>query len=205
MGVTDDQILRVTGKMLGVNGQQVQNVYHLLTQFASEQDAEDVGNAVGGWLNTAWDHIYNSVHSDVTPETFLVQVVEWVTDHWEVIENVGEFAWVLSNAFAGATDPLPDGVAALLKFPTAYPRHIGRKFVYGLVEGANQAGEVLAGTLANLASMATDLLADAIIDGSNSLKPGLISIATGNFYPFVSAVADAAWSYQRRRKAGVGI
>jgi hypothetical protein len=205
MAVTDGSVLRVTAKMEGVNGQEIQNVFHLRANFAAPQESTAVANAIGGWLNTAFEGIRATISPSVTTKTFSVQIVVWNAGKWQVVEDVGEFTWTMSNPFSGTGDLAADGVAALLKFPTLHPRHIGRKFIYGLVEGAIANSSLHSTVVAGFAGMAADLLADAVIDGSNTLKNGVIDAINGVFLTFTSAVSDTVLAYQRRRKQGVGI
>lgn len=205
MSVPNDAVLRVTTKMTGVNGQLIENVYHLHTFFQSPQDEADVANAIGGWLNTAFDYIYTNISENVLPQSFLVQIVEFLNGQWTVTGTVGDFTWVLTHAFSSASDALSDGAAALIRFPTSVPKHVGRKFLYGLTENMAGNSQIVSGVVTNLANWAATILSNPVIDGLNYMHSGIVNGKADQFLQFASAVAEAVIAYQRRRKQGVGV
>jgi hypothetical protein len=109
---------------------------------------------------------------------------------------------------ASIGDPLPSGVAALIRAKTYVSKVEGKKYLPGLSELSQTAGLWVAGVLSDLALVAVQWISgfDDLSDSTSHWYPGVWSLKTLDFQSFApDAVIPDVPAYQRRRKQGVGI
>lgn len=141
-------------------------------------------------------------HVVVSVDVVEATVYKWVTDQWNLINQV-----VVAFTPGSIDDPLPSGVAALVSAYTDTSKVMGKKYFPGLAEAGQTAGVWVAGVLTALAAAGlawvTSFASDG--DGDTFYNPGVYSTKALSFKFFTPAayVRDIP-AYQRRRKAGVG-
>lgn len=110
----------------------------------------------------------------------------------------------VNTAGTGAGEPLPTQCAALLSFRTGEKKSVGRRYLAGFTETANDnGGELSSGLLTALATYAAACVTGSTIAGE-LFVPGHVRKATGAFSKWVLPVIDTLYRTQRRRVQGVG-
>ena len=100
----------------------------------SSLTAGELYAAIAAFLTASYDGLVTYMCSGNSTPFLTVQQVEWEADQWGVGAFVGAGA-VSAIAGTGAGDPLPAGVAGLVRAVPIYPKHAGRKFIGGMTTG----------------------------------------------------------------------
>jgi hypothetical protein len=139
------------------------------------------------------------------PVDLKVDVVQWLNGKWEVVQNVGLYAWGQLLDASSAADHLPPGVAALGKLYTGAGRHIGKKFFGALTEAVNDVGGNLGSAAATsiLAGLA-ELLTPYVISAGNELVSVVLDHTDGTVRDIIDVAVSGYHGYQRRRRPGAG-
>jgi len=131
----------------------------------------------------------------------------------DVYKKVGSlWNWIGGNILVDLDgesigDPLPSGVAILGELLTDTSRVVGKKYVGGLSELAQTAGQWISTVSAAMLSSISEWMAQFqdLVDTTTYYVPGVYSTKALAFKPFTGAgVVRAIPAYQRRRKEGVG-
>lgn len=196
MTVQQNDVLRVTAEMTQT-ADSVQNVYHFRSTNAGAIDDTDVLDDMADIM----DEIYALLDGETSDEVSYDQVrVQNVTQNL----LIGAIGFPVITVGLNITDPLPRPVAALITYPTAKPKTRGGNYYGGFTEDRNTStGSILAGTLTNLTSVATLLLAERVF-GANSYRMVVFNAVLDTFVLPVSAIIHDIWRTQRRRRQGVG-
>lgn len=190
-------------------GGSCENLFHIRnTGGAGTQQVSDLVyvTAIGSWIDTAMASLNTRIANGMSTPYIDVWQVSWVVDHWERLRYLMSF--VLGWQGTAIDDPLPAGVAALVKFTTALRKHGGRKFVGGLTEASNDTdGSWTAATVAVLGNYGAALLTPiAAVDGGDSVLGDYVTLNQAGFATNTmdGVVVDDRPAYQRRRKLNVG-
>ena len=135
-----------------------------------------------------------------------VERVEWNTDHWETVENIGD-AVIGVTGLAGG-DAVPHGVALTITGTTSRPQTRARKFLPGVGEADAEDSTWSGALLGAAANYVSQWLLDIPVVGAAELIPvvlGQSGPSAGIEYALLAGVISAIAGYQRRRKPGVGV
>jgi len=197
MTVSDGDILRVSAEISKQNDTYV-NVYHLKASFASDQDDEDVFDAVRAWLGDAYDYLDDLMNDGYDFEQ--VTVVNLTQD-----TVVGQDDWDTVTSGASNADDLPRQCAPVIRFPTNVLGSQGRKFMLGFTETENSGSGNLSSTLQTaLGNFAAEILDGVAVTINDDLIPGNWNIGLSRFVPWISAIVNTFFGTQRRRVVGSG-
>lgn len=207
MTVSDGDILKVVLDQTGPDTVICQNVYYfqLDDPVPDNPTNAQILNALDNEITALGNTVDQLIHSDYSWDEIKVDRIEWQTDHWETVENLGiKDISVAGTAVGGAA---PHGVAVILTGNTSVPRTRARKFLAGFSEG-EMANSTLSGTvLTALALFAAEWLTAETVTGSAELIPIVVGQSgpeAGVALALASIAANAITGYQRRRKPGVG-
>lgn len=196
MTVQQNDVLRVTVEMTQ-DVDSVQNVYHFRSTNSGAIDDADVLDDMADVMDEVYALLDGETTTDLTYDQIRVQ---------NVTQDLllGVIGFPVITAGLNITDPLPRPVAALITYPTSKPKTRGGNYYGGMTEDRNTStGTILAGTLVNLAAVATILLAERVF-GVNSYRMVVFNAALDTFVLPVSSIIHNIWRTQRRRRQGVG-
>lgn len=203
MTINNGDILQAVVDFVSAGGLHEQNKFSFLAQLASGQSEAVVALAIASALEALYDNLNADVSTVWNDPEVYIDKVEWVTDHWEVTENVAETA--LDTSFNNATEPSPLHAPAYFVGRTARPRSRGRKWMPSFCEDRMGSGALIGAAITDLTAAAADYIDTIDMGGGNSLVPGVPSTVTGTFLPFVGAIVGTIVGSQRRRRQGYGI
>lgn len=170
------------------------------TVTSPDTDANGL-SAIGTWALTGFGPQWQAA---VTTSCTLIDIdVDVIASNGTVVRNLGTVTINLTGSLA--QDNIVGGAGALLVANTAQPGVRGRKTIAGLSENNVTTGFLDAALVTLLGSMLTQYYAVINTAGAGVLTPGVVSRATGTFWPFTGSgyVSDVP-AYQRRRKPNVG-
>lgn len=203
MTITAGDILRTTVNFTLLDGTLFQNVYHhRRVGLGVITDATHI-TAIQAWAEAMYDELVSIVHSSVTEALSSVDIVEWVTDKWMVVENIGVFTPTFTPV--GGTEALPNQISAFVVFKTARPKSVGRKFLFPMTEASQGQGILVPGSVTNIVAYADDAVNNLVISAPlDYLVPGIPRTSEDTFLDFTLAVVTNLVGTQRRRRPGVG-
>lgn len=207
MAVNDGDIVKVVVTIEAPALVIAQNVYYW--QLSDPTPDNPSGSQILTALNTRLDDMYSKVDEsmslDYEVDDFTVEKVEWDTEKWETVENLGVSD--LSIVGESATDAVPHGVALTITANTTRPQTRARKFLPGFIESQITDSTLSGSVLTLLAQFIISWLTDQAVVGAAELVPvvvGQSGPSAGLIYPLIAAGASGIAGYQRRRKPGVG-
>lgn len=190
-----------------LNGVTEQNVFGVRVGTpAGGLTLSQAGTVVRAYMRT----MYNLILPDISDQVIFSDLTVYNKTQGTL---VGSFAWDTSGGWVGGatSDPLPQGVCALVTLPTNVSRRRGRKFFGGYTEGNNSsAGTWSAGAITRLANLGAYLLGNQIISAvpGTTMQYGVVSEGLLGAFSFTvptTGTPSAVPAYQRRRRPGVGI
>lgn len=200
LGVGD--IVRTTCNFVLQNGVQYQNVYHHIFDGIGGISDAAVVSVLSGWAQSMYAEIAAYTHIDVVEQLSSVDQVEWVTDEWKVVANIGVFTPNFVPTVVGGV--CPNQVSPFIVFKTARPKSVGRKFLFPAPEADQTSGIITAAYIAALVAFADDALNDVDLDPVNTLHAGVPRTAENDWLNFEVAVVTNLLGTQRRRRPGYG-
>lgn len=205
MTVADGEVIRASARWSGYHQQDLVNVYHFRTDFATAQDEQDVFDAVDTYLQSVYALMDGLMSSGVYVNDLKVDVVQYIAAKWKVTQNVSFGPWGSTLATAAGDDVLPAGDAMVGFLYTSLGKHQGRKFFGGFTETSNTAsGAVNSGLQTICISALTLLLTPYTISAGNDLITVVPGVYDGVVRDVISVGVNGHWGYQRNRKPGVG-
>ena len=195
-------IIRTSCNFTLGNGVQYQNVYHHIFDGSGGVSDVTVTTIVRLWAGAVYLPLIASIKSDVVVQLSSIDQVEWVTDKWEVVANIGTFTPVFVPSDIG--EVCPNQVSPFMVFKTARPKSVGRKFFFPTMEGDQSAGIITPAVVAELVSCAATIVNDVTVDGFNVLHPGIPRVGVNDWLNFTAAVVTNLLGTQRRRRPGYG-
>lgn len=197
------EIVQIVVDFSNALGNHFQNKFVYLADFATSQPDSQALTAIGNHFGGMYDEVASWIHTSLDDPDVFVDVIEWVVDHWEVVRTVGSL--ILGTTFTGTADVLPFMDAAVAVARTARPRSRGRKFLPPFGEDAQVGTGLVAACKADLADWVSDYIDNLNVGTQSDLEPGVASVVTGTFLPFVNGFYDDLIGTQRRRRPGYGI
>ena len=175
------------------------NVYHYYASFTGDQADQDVIDALVQQMDDMYTELAAVLKSTITMG--LCYVYKYNLGVWDLVGSGSP-----AVTFTGASDMLPHGVAALVRAYTNHPRVIGRKYIGGLMEGAQTGGVWSAGVQTALAAFAGVWDNTVEVVAGEDLEPGIWSTAFASIAALSGEFAYSVYPvYQRRRRPGRGI
>ena len=205
MAVVDD-ILRATLKF-NMGGNSIGNLVHQFrVVVGTELDYVLIATAINTALTTGYAAIEAHMHTEISPISLDLSEWDFTDNEWDGKSSVA--ATVPDGTIA--TEPLPSGVAYLMRWPTDELRRQARKFIPGPTE-LSVAGNALTGSAVTALGVSAALLNNDITAGALTLRP-----CTFNDTPLsprfethsdfsTTSIVNTNVAYQRRRQPGVGI
>lgn len=205
MSVGTAKVLRCSARWTDANGSDLVNVFFFRTSFASAQTEADIMTAVDTYLQSCFDHFDGNMRTTTAPFDLKVDVVQWAGGKWVVVQNVGFGPWGSGLTAGSGSDALPPGSAALGKLYTNLGKHTGKKFFGGFTEAScDVGGNVEAALHTAILDGLTELLSPYVISAGNTLITVVLDYVGGTIRDALAAAVNGTWSYQRRRRPGVG-
>lgn len=196
MPTADNDILRVVAKM-SIDGNDVQNVYHLRADVTSDPGDATVLSEIADYLDDAYAQVNGTFDGDLTYDSIAV---------WNVSTDtfIGETTWPVRTSGGSATDMLPIQTSPIVLFGTNVNRSQGRKFLPPMTEGNCEAdGTPTAATHTVLGNYAAAILAGVTGTGWDGI-PGNWNEAKARFVDWVYATIKDFFATQRRRYRASG-
>jgi hypothetical protein len=175
------------------------NIFNYAVTNGNCTDAELL-TALASAMTTAYGFLLAQVSNNVNAQTSKVTKIIWTGVKWQTQTIVGTI--LPSIAFANTGDTLPYQIAALVKFPTIFPRVVGKKYLPPFGED-RQADSVLVGS--DLVSCVNfgDAIRTVLTPGSATVNY-VVATKDGGYVGPLATVAEGILSNQKRRKIGVG-
>lgn len=203
MAISVGTVLRIVANHVMPGNDLAQNVFNCtFSGSPTSTDEADVLTDIGSWLDDLFTSLDVTVDNEVLAGEFTVYQFDPADVDWDEVGS-DSGAWT----FAGASEMLPHGVAGQVDVLTTDPDVRGRKYIPGIVEGAQEESTLAAAHVANLADFAALWIADyAGTATGGTFIPGIWSPTQGTFRAMLgTAIVNTILGYQRRRKPGVGI
>lgn len=200
LGVGD--IVRTVCNFQLEGGVQYQNVYHhIFDGVGGVSDAVVVAD-IKTWAELAYDELVGFVSLNVVEQLSFVDQVEWVTDEWVTVANIGTF----TPAFVpvGVDDSSPYQCSPFVTFKTSRPQSVGRKFLFPSLDPAQSMGIMTGAMVTAIVAYAAIIVNDLVLDVLNTLHPGVPRTGVNDWLTFSSAVVTDLIGTQRRRRPGYG-
>lgn len=155
------------------------------------------------WIEDMYAEIAGMVKNDAVAGLMTVDIVEWVVDAWEVVENIGTRTPTIT--FTGTQEMLPNMDSAFATFKTARPRTVGRKYLLPFEELWQAGSYLLAGAVTDMVAWANWAVNNVDVSAPlDYLTPGVPRTAVNEFLEFNLAIVTNVLGTQRRRRPGVG-
>lgn len=202
MTLVSGDYVRVTCNFELADGTQYQNIY------TYTRDGEDVvadATVVSGLkarIEAMYATIVAQVSEDVVPKLCFVDQIDWVTDAWEVVHNIGVFTPTFSPAATG--DSIPYQCAPFLVFKTTRPKSVGKKFLFPFDELMQAEGVLTAGAVTAMVNFGVQVISTLDLGGDASMIPGIVRTGVNQWLSFQVAIVNDIIGTQRRRRPGVG-
>lgn len=203
---TVNNILRATLNFM-IGGNSLGNlVHHYRVTVGTETDYVGIAGAIETALEAAYAAIEVEMNNSVSPVS--LELSEWDTAALEWDGKASVAATVPDGA--SAVDPTPDGIAYLIRFPTAELRRQARKFIPGVIESAASGSALQAAAITALTTVGA-LLNNDITALALTLRPCTFNDTVGSARFNTSSdfsttsIVNTNVAYQRRRQPGAGI
>lgn len=148
------------------------------------------------YMSSLFDTLDGMVHTSVSFYQYELQ--EWTSPSWVPFDLID-----VTEAGTGTGDVLPNQSAIVLIGKALGLRHIGRKFLSGIPEAAQDAGAIAGLYIAGAAALLLAYVTPFTGIGGGTITPG-IKDKNNIFRPFVGGVVSSFLGTMRRRKPGVG-
>lgn len=204
MTVPTGAILRASLRIQDPYGNDHVNVWYLQTSFAAPQTEQAVFDGVDAFMTASYGNIDNFMATGSVVLDMKLDVVAFQAGKWVVTQNVGFGQWGVALNPAETGEELPAGVAVLLKLRTALGKHYGRKFFGLMTELTNNTGLVSSALQTAVLALGSGILIPYTISAGNTVSVVVPDTASGIVRALTEVAVNAVWSYQRRRRQGVG-
>lgn len=198
------EVARCSIRYSMAQGQDHVNVHYYRCTTASTQTDASLLADFEDELGTIYSNMNAQFTNTADPLDVKVDIVEFVGGKETIIRNLGTIP-LTTNTVPGATgEPLPPGVAALVKLLTGIGKTYGRKFLGMLTESAQNSGVLNAGTITALEVVAAAILNGITFSASGDAESGVMSKRSTQFEAFTAYDIGSQMAYQRRRRPGTG-
>lgn len=203
MTITAGDVLKSTVGFTLNDGSICQNIFHYKRWGIGILSDQAHVDAIETKVENMYAEVDDMISDDVSVNLCSVDKVEWVTDHWEIVENIGTF--VPTITFAGTGEMLPNQSSAYVLFKTARPKTVGRKFLIPFEESRQSGSYLVQAAVDALVLWGDAALADILLQiGTDWLIPGVVRTGVDAWYPFDLGIVTNVLGSQRRRRPGVG-
>lgn len=203
MSVLSGDILRTTCNFTIGTVTQFQNVYHHKRFGVAIYTDQEHVNFIETWAESLYGTLVAYNRDNIEGGLCQVDKIEWDTDEWVIVENVGTF--VLGWSPIGGATNLPNQVSPFVVFKTNRPKTVGRKFLFPMTEEAYAGGRLVTLALEDMADYADIAVNNITMAALNYLIPGVPRTGVNSWQEFFVAVVNDLVGTQRRRREGVGI
>jgi hypothetical protein len=177
------------------DGDYMENVFYFVPDGGG---ADEIVLLAAEWLEAMFTPIASIIINTVDNQDN--EIFSWSGTDWVL---VGSFRSEVGGS-ATTADILPRQVAAVIIGKTATPRSQGRKFIGGLVNSVQSAGQLTDAARSTLDDFAL-AWTSPFTGTAHGLNPGVFHALTHAIIPFVGRRVDQILGTQRKRKHGVGI
>lgn len=203
MSVTEGTILRMVVTLLWQDGNIMQNVFNaVVTGVGAPWDADDIVQDAVSWAEELYANLTAKVSDQVDGSQVQVYEYDSIDDDWDEV-GAAAFTWDPTQA----DEEFPRGIAALINLKSTDPDTSGKKYIGGITESDNDSGVISGPLITALAAFAIDWYTSFVgTDSGADWAPGIWSVKDTLFrLALPSVIIPAIYSYQRRRKRGVGV
>jgi hypothetical protein len=204
MTVSDGDYLTVAAIFEDANGQDLVNVFGLRHEGPVSLSNTETMTEVLEWLDDIYSVMNTHLSNAISPLRYKVDKVEWVTDKWEVVEQIGEDTLVLTADPSGTAEAMISQSTMTSWFPTERPKSRGRKKWTRFTIDAIAGNSWTSGSLTAVATAIANMLAGQVVGLSSYLLPVIFSRVTGIAYDLSVGFTSGIAGTQRSRKPGVG-
>jgi hypothetical protein len=202
MTVSNNEIVKAVMEVELPDGTIAQNTFHFLAQFTGDQTDVDVVAGIMDWLETAYNYVDSDIVDEVTVNPCAVNVIQWVTDKWEIARFIGIDTPDIE--FASGAEMLPNQIAPYIVRPSTRPKSRGRTFLYGFGETETTGSYLNAEAMEDLALFAASIITGIEVTPNNYLYPVIVRSVANLWLGLYDAVANDIVGTQRRRRPTVG-
>lgn len=205
MTVSNGDIVRLVASAYGPDNQVLENVWFFKLDLDSDMsDPSFIANA-----DIQIKNIYSTMNAyfsnQVTPRTLKWDKVAFTGGKIVSTAPIGESTWPSGFSPADTSDPLPAGVAPLVKYTTSAVKTLGRKFLWAIGE-ANWNGDIISANLITAATNAFGAMLNNIVMAAGKNLQMVVHSKRANDWVFPQAmIIPTVPAYQRRRRPGRGV
>lgn len=197
-----DDVFKATATFTMPAGTIAQWVWHYIQVDVGDVTfqtlADDIRSNVGQAMNEIEDHVIDTVVGD----TLELALYDFTLHQFDTVATSDLSGADGANA---TSEMLPHQDAGVAKFFTALGRSIGKKFIFGLVETAQNESTLLGAVVTAIAAFATVFISDRQASGL-TFEAGNFNLLLEIFRPYTGTVeANALGGSQIRRRPGIGI
>lgn len=204
MSVPNGALLRASARFSTAGFGDLVNVFTFQCVFTANQTDSDVFDAVDAHLSDIYNQFDLHMATQVEPLDLKVDIIEFQAGEFVVTYNVGFGSWGATLNTAETADALPSGVAVLGKLRTGLGKHWGRKWLGVFTELNNNVGYVTSTLQTAVASGLVKLVTAYIFNTDQGIRGVVLDQQSGLARQIMEVAVNSVWSYQRRRRTGVG-
>lgn len=205
MPLNAGDIVRVSVRQRGPQGQDIVNVFHYRASATISDSDSTILDEIRTRMNTAFDYIESYIPSTQTPLDIKADVVQLVNGVETITRNLGTIPWPTTvYSPSGSGNVYAPGVAVGVLLRTLVGKVFGRKFIGVLMESAlGDHGRLDTSAISAFMNMAAQFAAIITLTGG-VLKPGVLSKRLAGFAEYAAYELATEAFYQRRRNVKVG-
>lgn len=204
MPLNAGDVVRTAVRFADTQGNDHVNVWHWEASAAISDADAAIRAAIATWVENSYSALSANLSNLITELDVKVDVVDFVGGVITVIRSLGVEPFTLTTAPTAGADPMPPGVAALLKLLTGIGRVYGRKFIGMFTETSQINGILAAAFQTNLGTLGAAVLGGIGGLTGGVLNGGVLSEKLTSFVQFTGYDVSDVVSYQRRRRQGSG-
>ena len=202
MAIDQFDVLKVVVSLTMPGDTIAQNVFYCEYLGGTPADESDVTDDCEAWVVLMYANIISimAIGVDVNEIKVYLKTSAAPLEY----DLIGVAAGTQSGT--AVTDPLPNGVALVMRAGTILAKTVARKYIAGLSEAQAAGAAWVAAAVIDATAFAVDWIVGPPTVAGRSYQGGVVSSKDGLFKAFTAAaVISSIPGYQRRRKPGVGI
>jgi len=204
MAIPDGTYIKGVAELELDDGTIVQNVYHFLCDFTSDQPGASIVSAVVDYIEDIFTAVATYLSDGFTINITPVHSVVWDAETADWVVNALIGTGLPSFTHTNTDDPFPNQIAPVLVANTERPKSKGRKFLPGFVETSADGSDLVTAAVTALTTALNNYIADETVSGDSVLSPGVLRKGVESFKAFTDGQVNSVVGTQRRRKPGVG-
>lgn len=200
MATNSGNIIRVACRNRYKEVADVVNVLHFTVEdVPGTLDDDKLLTDVSSLVSEAWGSLSSVINAGLEP--YLIDVYNISQDY-----PIGQTIWSLGLWSGGGAsgDPLPEGVAALVIWPTSVKRVQGKSYIGVMSEASLTGGTFTSATVSALEDWADILMSQTVQTNGYSFGFGIWSRVGGTMTQPNGKRISTLPAYQRRRRIGRG-